>query len=158
MVITIILGLCFVCTTVVYCIIYFNVRRHTNQIQALQVQVAQNGENVATQRKSAVGTLYVYIVFLVCCLPDYCVRAASLISEPSTTLSGLILYSNTLMYINSSLDPVIYCWKMRTHSTHHHRHTAKYIFKTKLNIYILRNTYSVLQYKKLNIFVISITQ
>ena len=115
MVITIILGLCFICTTVVYCIIYFTVRRHTNQIQALQVQVAQNGEmeNVATQRKSVVGTFYIYIVFLVCCLPEYCTRAAILISEPNTTIFGLFLYSNTLMLINSSLNPVIYCWRMR---------------------------------------------
>ncbi|XP_078348990.1 adenosine receptor A3-like [Oculina patagonica] len=110
------LGLCFISTTIIYFIIYFTVRRHTNQIQALQVlQVAQNGEmaNVSTQTKSAISTFYIYLVFLVCCLPEYCAGIAILISGTSTTLLGLLLYFKTLAFFNSSLNPVIYCWKMR---------------------------------------------
>ena len=112
---TIIVGLCFICTTIVYGLIYFTVRRHTNQIQALQAQVAQNGEitNFATQTKSAISTFYVYLVFLFCCLPQYCVAVASLFITQSITLNGLLCYFTTLVLVNSSLNPVIYCWKMR---------------------------------------------
>ena len=107
-------GFCFIITAVVYCRIYFIVKHHSNQIQ-VQVQVAQNSqmESVARKRKSAVSTFYVYLVFLVCCLPEYCITVALLISPPGTALSGLLFYSTTLVFLNSSLNPVIYGWKMR---------------------------------------------
>ena len=123
-------GCCFISTAFVYCRIYVAVRRHTNQIQALQVQqAAQNGEmeNAMRLRKSAVSTFFVYLVFLVCHLPDYCIYIASLTYEQNTTLEGIELYTDTLALLNSSLNPVIYCWKMR-----HIRHTI---------IDILRNVF-----------------
>ena len=79
-------GLCLISTTIIYFKIYLAVRRHTNQIQALQVQqVAQNGEmiNVARQRKSAISTFYVYLVFSVCYLPMHCTFIVHMISGPS---------------------------------------------------------------------------
>ena len=124
--IAIILGFCFICTTIVYCIIYLTVRR---LIQALQVQVAQNGDmaNFVIQRKSAVSTFYVYLVFLVCCLPQYCVLVVRMFFEQSNAVDGLFLYTVTLVYLNSSLNPVIYCWKMR-----HIRHTVMDILRSIL--------------------------
>ncbi len=129
-VIAVIFGLCFISTTIVYCRIYLAVRRHTNQIQALHVQhVAQNGEmaNAERQRKSAVSTFYVYLVFLVCCLPQYIVLVAYLFVVPNIVLNGLVLYTITLVCINSSLNPVIYCWKMR-----HIRHAIMDILRNIL--------------------------
>jgi len=103
-------------TAVVNCRIYFTVKHHRNQIQVQQVQVAQNVQNTesaARQRKSAVSTFYVFLVFLVCHLPEYCVAVACLISLPSTALTGLWAYSLTLVFLNSSLNPVIYGWRMK---------------------------------------------
>ena len=115
--VTIFFGLCFICTAVVYCRIYFTVRRHRNEIQAMHVQAAaQNGElgNVTGQRKSYLGTFYVYLVFLVCHLPEYCIFVASnAISKPSTILRGFVPCAWTLVFLNSSLNPLVYCWKMR---------------------------------------------
>ena len=99
---------CYIITAIVYYKIYFTVQRHAQQIQVQQIQVAQI-ESDARQRKSAVSTFYVYLVFLVCCLPGYCALVADLISAPSTALDGLWLYSLTLLFFNSSLNPVIYC-------------------------------------------------
>ena len=111
----IIMSFCYIITATVYCKIYFTVQRHAKQMQVQQIQVAQNNqmESAARQRKSAVSTFYVYLVFLVCSLPNYYYLVASLISAPSTALHGLWLYSLTLLFFNSSLNPVIYCWKMR---------------------------------------------
>ena len=111
----IIQSFCYIITAAVYCKIRFTVQRHAKQMQAQQIQVAQNSqmESDARKRKSAVSTFYVYLVFLVCCLPAYCVLVALLISGPSTALRGVFLYTTTLLYLNSSLNPVIYCWKMR---------------------------------------------
>ena len=59
-------------TTSVYFRIYLAVRRHKNQIQALQVQQeGQTGEmaNFASLVHSAIGVFYVKLVFLFCYFP-----------------------------------------------------------------------------------------
>ena len=111
----IIQSFCYIITAAVYCKIYFTVQRHAKQMQAQQIQVAQNSqmESTARKRKSAVSTFYVYLVFLVCCLPAYCVLVADLSVPSSTASRGVFLYTLTLLFFNSSLNPVIYCWKMR---------------------------------------------
>ena len=108
-------GFCFIITGIIYCKMYFTARYHANQIQVLQMQVAQNSqiESAARKRKSAISMFYVYLVFLVCYLPDHCVRVAWLIIPRSTALRSLWVYSLTLVFLNSSLNPVIYGWKMR---------------------------------------------
>ena len=97
--------------------IFVAVRRHVNQIQALQVQqIAQNEEvvNVGRLRKSATTTVYVYLVFLVCYLPNVCYLCITVLStKKSTVQQGLSIYNLTLTFLNSSLNPLIYCWKMR---------------------------------------------
>jgi hypothetical protein len=127
-------GLCFICATIVYCRIYLAVRRHRNQIQVLQVQqVQQNDEmtNAVRRRKSAVSTFYVYLVFLVCYLPIYCLGIADMFSAPSSPLTGPSLYLQILRLLNSSLNPFIYCWKIK-----HIRHT---IMDTLRNIFPSQN-------------------
>ena len=119
MAITVILGLCFISTTIIYSIIYVTVRRHTDLIQALQIQEVAEGDEmanvVARHIKTAVSTFYVYIVFLVCYLPDYCTTVVLMVSDSSESKfpDHLSLYTLTLMFLNSSLNPVIYCWKMK---------------------------------------------
>jgi len=107
---------CLITTALLYCKIYLAVRHHANQIHALQVQLdAQNGEmvNAARLRKSAIGTFYVYLVFLVCYLPTICFYFVAFNSGWSTNVKILASYSATLVFLNSSLNPLIYCWKMR---------------------------------------------
>ena len=115
-VMAVIFGFCFIITGIIYSKIYFTARHHANQIQVLQMQVAQNSqiESAARKRKSAISMFYVYLVFLVCYLPQYCVGVTGLIlSAPSTAFRVTGLFSQTLSYLNSSLNPVIYGWKMR---------------------------------------------
>ena len=88
-------------------------RRHTTQIQI--PQEAQNHQ-VESQRnrKSAMASLYVYLVFIVCYLPATCVLITiATISEPTNDLQHLILYTLTLVFLNSTLNPLIYCWKLK---------------------------------------------
>ena len=112
----VIYGFCFIVTGIIYSRMYSTARHHANQIQVLQIQVAQNSqiESAARKRKSAISMFYVYLVFLVCYLPEYCVRVSFLIKySPSTAFRVAGLFSRTLMFLNSSLNPVIYGWKMR---------------------------------------------
>ena len=106
----------FIITLVVYIRIYLTVRRHKNEIQSMQIRnEAQSEEikNLTVLIKSTVGIFYVYIVFLICYLPFIICMAVIPIYGSNIALKKLFLYSLTLMYLNSSLNPVIYCWKMR---------------------------------------------
>ena len=102
-------------TGLLYCKIYTTVRRHTNQMYHLQVTAAQSEEmaNAARLRKSAVTSFFVYVVFLVCYLPISCVRLAIMICGETLSIHHLWNYGLTLMFLNSSLNPLIYSWKMR---------------------------------------------
>ena len=103
-------------TTMVYIRLYLAVRRHQNQMHALQVQLeAQNGEmaNFANLVKSAFGTFYVYLLYLVCYLPHFISMVAIESNGSSIALNKFFLYSLALVFLNSSLNPVIYSWKMR---------------------------------------------
>ena len=104
-------------TTIAYLKIYLVVRRHQNQIQALQLQqVTQSTEvqSFASLKKSAVGIFYVYIVFWICYLPFLiCLTVIRNVNIPSIALKRIFLISYTLIFLNSLLNPVIYCWKMR---------------------------------------------
>ena len=107
---------CVLLTTMVYIRIYLVVRRHRNQIQALQVQQeTQAGERAtfAGLISSAVGVFYVYLVFLICYLPFFITLAAYKINGPNVNTEKFFLFALTLLYLNSSVNPVIYCWKMK---------------------------------------------
>ena len=114
-------------TTLVYIRIYLAVRFHKNQIQVLRVQqVAQTGEieNFTRRIKSAVGVFYVYLVYLACYLPCMISVKGPEIFGPGVAVKKFLLFSLSLLYLNSSLNPVIYCWKMR-----HIRHTVMEILR-----------------------------
>ena len=103
-------------TTVVYIRIYVTVKTHKNQIQAQQVQErVENGEiaNFASLIKYALGILYVYFAFLICYLPLFICLVVLRINDLTISLKQFYLFSWTLVYLNSTLNPVIYCWKMR---------------------------------------------
>lgn len=112
--VAIIWSLCFVCMTVVNFRLYQAIKRHRNQIQvSLHVQqVAQHSQvkSATKRRKSAVSTLYVYLVVLVCYLPMYCCIIFTAIHGSA---DSFLPYSRTVMFFNSSLNPVIYCWRIR---------------------------------------------
>ena len=115
----VIMTVCFILVVIVYWRIYIVLKRHKIQIQGLQIQEVQQGvqnddlSNFLKLRKSALGTFYVCIVFLICYLPCSILsfllmtRLLSLISSYEAWL-----YTMTLVFLNSSLNPVIYCWKM----------------------------------------------
>ena len=106
----------FIVTFVVYTRIYLIVRRHKNQIHSMQVQEVAHSDEIKSfivLLKSTVGIFYVYLVFLICYLPYFIYMAVIRMYGSSTALKQFFLYSLTLMYLNSSLNPVIYCWKMR---------------------------------------------
>ena len=124
-------SVCYLTTAWFYFKIYLTVRHHSNQIHVLQEQLAQNNGtdmgNAERERKVAVGTFYVYVVFLICCLPLTCCMSIYLSFGPHTVLTNLELYTEMLTYLNSSLNPLIYSWKMK-----HVRHAVMEILRNIL--------------------------
>ena len=109
---------CLLLTALVYSRLYVVLRRHQNQIQAVQVpQVTQGGNemaHLASIRKSAACTFHAYVLFLICYMPFFIFLVTSKVyGSPRIELNRFSLYSGTLTLLNSSLNPVIYCWKMR---------------------------------------------
>ena len=103
-------------TFVSYIRIYLTVRRHKNQIQSIQIRGEAQSDamkNFAARIKSTVGIFYVYFLFMICFLPSLISSAAIRIFGSSIVLKRFHLLSVTLIYLNSSLNPVIYCWKIR---------------------------------------------
>ena len=116
----VVVTVCLILVVIVYWRIYIVLKRHKNQIQSLQIQEVQQGvqngdlSNFLKLRKSALGTFSVCIVFFICYLPFYILSFIRL-AYPLSLISfyEASLYTTTLFFLNSSLNPVIYCWKMR---------------------------------------------
>lgn len=109
-------ALSLITTALFYYEIYIVVKRQTNQMQNLRIQQEQteNIANAARLRKSALGTFWVYVVFLACYLPDIIIHTAILSADKnSALLNNLHLWALTLVFFHSSINPLIYCWNMR---------------------------------------------
>ena len=66
------------------------------------------------------ASLYVYLVFTVCYLSNICVFIIiASTSEPRNDLQHLHFYTLTLLFLNSTLNPLIHCWRVN-----HIRHTV----------------------------------
>ena len=123
-------AVCFITTGFLHYKIYSSVRHHTGHIQALQVQdEAQNREmkNAVRLRKTALATFYIYFLFLACYVPIFCVNLAELLCDETALIQHLWYYVRTIMLFNSSLNPLIYSWKMR-----HIRHAVIDILRSVL--------------------------
>ena len=108
--------LCLVISTCCYSRIYQKLLRHQVQIQEDVQQGQQNGHaplNIARYRKTVSFALWVQFTVLACYLPTGIVLA--LMAVKGVTLSLLIVwtFTTTLALLNSSLNPILYCWKMR---------------------------------------------
>ena len=105
---------CLLTMGLIYFKIYIAVRRHAVQVHAQPAQaVAPNEENRSNferLRKTAVGTFYVYLLFLACHLA---IAIEILETRRNKVWEHMLMYSNTLLYLSSSLLPLVYCWKFR---------------------------------------------
>ena len=101
----------YVLTTLAYVRIYKVVKYHQNQIYGQnQLQNAQTRE-AHRQRKSAYNSLFVSVVFLACYFPF--LPCTILYSINPSEISFLVAHfaSIFLIYLNSSLNPFVYCWR-----------------------------------------------
>ena len=101
----------------VYTKLYKVVKRHKAQIHSQNVSQMSQFETCRLKRlrRSAVNTLYVFFAFLLCYLPFFIATAINKMSADSPKKVGVIAYeyTTTLMLSNSSLNPLMYCLRLR---------------------------------------------
>ena len=70
--------------------------------------------NITRYKKTLSSALWLQMILLVCYLP-YCIVDALISQRQDYSQSFYIAreFTVTLVYLNSSLNPVVYCWKMR---------------------------------------------
>ena len=118
--ITAITILCLLMTSV-YCYtkIFLRLRHHNVQIESGHAQQRQtNGGgiplNIARYRKTVSVALWVQITLVACYLPQALFLSLSSVSFPSqVSLIISLRYTATLVLSNSSLNPFLYCWKIK---------------------------------------------
>ena len=100
-------------TTIAYIHIYRVVRHHQNQIHSqLQHQNAQAME-LFREKKAAFNAVLFYVVFAACYLPNLC-SSILLITDSSQISFWLAIHATTfIVLLNSSLNPIVYCWRHR---------------------------------------------
>ncbi|KAJ7340339.1 hypothetical protein OS493_003079 [Desmophyllum pertusum] len=109
--------ICFSITFVAYLKIYFCLRKqackmgkHVNPLKCIRNNA--NDMNFSRYKKSVVSMFYLFCAFLVSFLPYLCHKVAVSISGWCTSTSVLFSFALTMVYINSSLNPLIYCWRI----------------------------------------------
>ena len=99
----------FLVTTATSCKIHATLRRHKKEMENGRHQFQQS----AGSGKSSTGTLLIYLFFWVCYLPHLVISIVRAIyAKPNTVIEGIFTFSGTLVFFNSSINPVIFCWKM----------------------------------------------
>ena len=110
--------LCFCLSIIIfsYMKIFFMLRHY--QIQA-EINVAQEQPrqaiplNIARYRKAVYSALWVQVILFICYLPFGITQALTESVKVSSSLYLAKTFSFTLVFLNSSLNPFLYCWKMK---------------------------------------------
>ena len=102
----------FLLTTFAYVRVYKVARYHQNQIQAQFQQRNAQAMVLLRERKSALNVVYIYIVFVACYLPQFCLTFHYVITNNlSVVFSITSMFSFFFVLLNSSLNPLIYYWR-----------------------------------------------
>ena len=98
-----------------YTMIHLKLRHHQAQVQNHVPQVKQNGVvipalNIAKYKKSVSRIMWVQLAFAACYIPWVIVVVLYVNGIENQVVWNA---TGTLVYFNSSLNPILYCWKVR---------------------------------------------
>lgn len=102
-------------STFCYIRIYRIVRRHQIQIQAQQQAAQQNttdGDNssMVRMKRGALNTFIFYIAMILCYFPI--IISLCVASITSKDLPEVWHLADTVVFLNSSVNPLLYCWRL----------------------------------------------
>jgi len=110
------ISLCILISSLCYFKNFFTLRQ--NQIQAQQQQGQPNGGgipfNIARYQKTVATAIWVEVTLIACYLPYAIVVAVITTHGSSPFLDAIWELTVVLVSLNSSLNPLLYCWKIKT--------------------------------------------
>ena len=95
-----------------YSSIYHQVRKLQNKTRD-QRHLAPPGINIHSFKRSAVTMLYVIVLFLACYIPFITTLVVRLLEGGSLWLNIIYKITASIVYINSSLNPFVYCFRSK---------------------------------------------
>lgn len=89
-------------------------RQVFNQFNQFYLHREESYLSINKYKKSVAAMRYVYVVLMLCYIPITCV-AILYVKNDSSPLILLSLghFAFTLLFVNSSLNPILYCWQIR---------------------------------------------
>ena len=106
--------ICLCISTICHLKIYTILRRHQVEIQ-IQLQAVESHStniNMASLRRSAFNAFIVFIVLIICYFPYLVVYSVFTVGGMDKQILARSLAS-TVVFINSALNPLLYCWRLR---------------------------------------------
>jgi len=97
-------------STYSYTRIFLTIRRLKIQLQDTH---GNNGLNMARYKKTVFNAFWVHLTLVACYLPTTVVSCFTIAQGASVTLLLAQVWGFTLVYLNSSLNPLLYCWKIK---------------------------------------------
>ena len=109
--------LCLVISVFSYTKIFLRLRQHQSELQDNVQQAQINGGgiplNIARYKKTISGIAWVQLAFVACYVP-FVVMAIIIYKGGWRKISDMVwLSAGTLVFLNSSLNTFLYCWKIR---------------------------------------------
>ena len=89
------------------------VRRHQREISQQRQSVQRSTANVLKYKKSSITVLYIYGLFLIFYLPLLLTILVKTFTGYTTRVKIAYDYVTTAVFINSFLNPLVYCWRYR---------------------------------------------
>ena len=109
-----VIALCIVVNTSTCSTIYRICRRHRIQIQNQELPNQPEAFDMKRYRKSLIAMIVLLVLLIICYTPYICLRAVANFSDRRLSPRRLFMMrsSDFLVYLNSSINPLIYCWRI----------------------------------------------
>ena len=109
----IVTSLCLVISIFSYTKIFRTLRHHQNEVQDHVQQANQTNQlNIARYKKAVSTAIWLQLTLVACYLHCNLVVVLTSYSGVSSSLCNAWIYTSTLVFLNSSLNPILYCWKI----------------------------------------------
>ncbi|XP_078357341.1 histamine H2 receptor-like [Oculina patagonica] len=105
--------MCCLITPLCYLTIYRGIRRHVAQIHQQANFRESTDFNVAQYKKTVNNMLWIYGLLLLCYVPYLLSLFAIIVMGLNNSTRFALHFSAIAIYFNSSLNPILYCWKIK---------------------------------------------
>lgn len=108
---TVVVSLCILSTFASYTRVCMGLR--FSKTHSIRARNAPNTINMACYKKSAISMAYVCGFLLLCYSPHFILEAISSVFKDKQTYLRLKNCTKTVAYFSSSINPLIYCWRIQ---------------------------------------------